>query len=77
MVCQERFMLNTRKNFFTETVVKLWNRLPRELVAPPLLEVFKRFVGVSLKDIVNSGLGRVRLTVGLNNLKGLFQDSFF
>lgn len=45
-------MLNIRKNFFTEKVVKLLNRLSRELIEPPLLEVFKRFIHVSLKDMV-------------------------
>lgn len=49
---QERFMLNIRKNFFTEKVVKVWNRLPRKLVEPPLLEAFKRFIDVPLKDMV-------------------------
>ncbi|KFR04904.1 hypothetical protein Y956_04691, partial [Nipponia nippon] len=47
-----RFRLDIRKKFFTMRVVRHCNRLPREVVDAPSLEVFKARLGGALSSLV-------------------------
>ena len=47
-----RFRLDIRGKFFTVRVVRCWNRLPREVVDAPSLEVFKARLDGALGNLV-------------------------
>ncbi|KFQ92178.1 hypothetical protein Y956_00126, partial [Nipponia nippon] len=47
-----RFRLDMRKKFFTVRVVRYWNRLPREAVDAPSLEVFKAELDGALSNLI-------------------------
>jgi len=51
-LCQGRFKLEIRKNFFTERVLRHWKRLPRAMVESPSLEGFRKHVDVALRATV-------------------------
>lgn len=63
-------------NVFTKRILKHWNRLPREMVDSPFIEVFKTHVARALEDMFSGehGDGGAGLTIGLGDLIGLFQS---
>ncbi|KFV78104.1 hypothetical protein N308_15734, partial [Struthio camelus australis] len=47
-----KFHLNLRKNFFPVGVAEHWNRLPREVLESPSLEIFKTRLDVILGNML-------------------------
>jgi len=46
------FRLDIRRKFFTQRVVRLWNRLPKEVVDAPFLKAIKARLDVALGSLV-------------------------
>ncbi|KFV13190.1 hypothetical protein N340_14139, partial [Tauraco erythrolophus] len=49
---EDRFQLDIRKKLFILRVVRHWNRLLREVVDAPSLEVFKAGLDEALSNVV-------------------------
>jgi len=49
---QKRFRLGIKKHFFTERVVKHWNRFPSEVASAPSPSVFKRHLDKALNNVL-------------------------
>ena len=49
---QGRVRLDIRRKFFTQKVVKHWNRLPKESVDAPFLEAFEARLDVALGSLI-------------------------
>ncbi|KFV06863.1 hypothetical protein N340_08211, partial [Tauraco erythrolophus] len=49
---ERRFRLDLRKKFFTQRVVRHWNRLPREVADAPFLTAFKARLDEALVNLV-------------------------
>lgn len=60
-----------------ERLVKHCKGLTKDVVESLSLEIFRRHVGMALRDIIYGGLGSIRLMIGHNDLKGLFQQKYF
>ena len=56
--------MDMRRKFFTQRVVTLWNRLPKEVVDAPSLEAFKARLDVALGSLVQ-GLVAMPMAGGL------------
>ena len=47
-----KFHANMRKNFFMVRVMEHWNKLPREVVESPSVEIFKTSLDTYLCDLL-------------------------
>ena len=51
-VKHRKFRINMQRNFFTERVTEYWNRLSKEAVDSPSLEIFKTHLDTYLCSLL-------------------------
>jgi len=68
-----RIRLDIKENFFSESVVRHWHRLPREVVRSPSLEVSKSYGDVALRDAVSGD--ELGLDWGISEVFTILNDS--
>ena len=73
---QERCRLDIRKHFFTDRVVKHWNRLPRVVIDAPCPSVFKRHLDNALDNMLYLWLDWM-IIVGPFQLKIFYSILFY
>jgi len=56
---RRKFHTNVQKNFFTVRVKEHWNKLPREVVDSPFMEMFKILLDAYLCDLLQGTFCRV------------------
>ncbi|PKU49685.1 hypothetical protein llap_69 [Limosa lapponica baueri] len=64
---EDRFKLDIRKKFFTMKVVRHWNRLSREVVEDPSLEVFKASLDGALSNLAYWEVSHFKVPSNVNH----------
>ena len=63
---QGKLRLNINKSFFSERVIILWHRMPREVEESPCSEMLKNHGDVALRDmVIEHGGGGLGLNLGI------------